>query len=207
MFTGIVTQVGEVVSREPDGPVLRLVVACAYDPESLAVGASISCAGICLTVTGIEVGADGRTLLGFDVSPETLARTTASAWEAGAAINLERSLKVGDELGGHFVYGHIDGVARVLAREELGGAVHFTFAVTPELAGFIAPKGSVALDGTSLTVNVVQDLRFTCMMIPHTLAVTTWAGRKAGDSVNIEVDQMARYAARLEEARSFGFGG
>jgi riboflavin synthase len=105
------------------------------------------------------------------------------------------------------VYGHIDGVERVLALEDLVGAVNFTFALTPELAGFIAPKGSVALDGTSLTVNVVQDLRFTCMMIPHTLAVTTWAGRKAGDSVNIEVDQMARYAARLEEARSFGFGG
>jgi riboflavin synthase len=202
MFTGIVSQIGEVVSVEPDGAVLRLVLACSYDPETIALGASIACSGICLTVTGVEIGANGRTQIGFDLGPETLAVTTAGSWGIGTALNLERALKVGDELGGHIVSGHVDGVARILGREDLGEAVHFTFAVPPELARFIAPKGSVCLDGTSLTVNVVDGMRFTSMLIPHTLAVTTWAGRQPGDSINLEVDQMARYAARLAEAGS-----
>lgn len=202
MFTGIVSEIGEIVSTEPDGTVLRLVLACTFDPDSVALGASIACSGVCLTVTGIEVGADGRTLLGFDAGPETLAVTTAGSWSAGTRLNLERALRVGDELGGHIVSGHIDGIARITGREDLGEAVHFTFAVPPELARFIAPKGSVCLDGTSLTVNVVDGMRFTSMLIPHTLAVTTWAARQPGDSVNLEVDQMARYAARLAEAGS-----
>jgi riboflavin synthase len=202
MFTGIVSEIGEIVSTEPDGTVLRLVLACTFDPDGVALGASIACSGVCLTVTGIEVGADGRTLLGFDAGPETLAVTTAGSWSAGTHLNLERALRVGDELGGHIVSGHIDGIARITGREDLGEAVHFTFAVPPELARFIAPKGSVCLDGTSLTVNVVDGMRFTSMLIPHTLAVTTWAARQPGDSVNLEVDQMARYAARLAEAGS-----
>ncbi len=202
MFTGIVSEIGEIVSTEPDGTVLRLVLACTFDPDGVALGASIACSGVCLTVTGIEVGADGRTLLGFDAGPETLAVTTAGSWSAGTRLNLERALRVGDELGGHIVSGHIDGIARITGREDLGEAVHFTFAVPPELARFIAPKGSVCLDGTSLTVNVVDGMRFTSMLIPHTLAVTTWAARQPGDSVNLEVDQMARYAARLAEADS-----
>jgi riboflavin synthase len=202
MFTGIVSEIGEIVSTEPDGTVLRLVLACTFDPDGVALGASIACSGVCLTVTGIEVGADGRTLLGFDAGPETLAVTTAGSWSVGTRLNLERALRVGDELGGHIVSGHIDGIARITGREDLGEAVHFTFAVPPELARFIAPKGSVCLDGTSLTVNVVDGMRFTSMLIPHTLAVTTWAARQPGDSVNLEVDQMARYAARLAEAGS-----
>jgi riboflavin synthase len=202
MFTGIVSEIGEIVSTEPDGTVLRLVLACSFEPDDVALGASIACSGVCLTVTGIEVGADGRTLLGFDAGPETLAVTTAGSWRVGTRLNLERALRVGDELGGHIVSGHIDGIARITGREDLGEAVHFTFAVPPELARFIAPKGSVCLDGTSLTVNVVDGMRFTSMLIPHTLAVTTWAARQPGDSVNLEVDQMARYAARLAEAGS-----
>jgi len=202
MFTGIVSEIGEIVSTEPDGTVLRLVLACTFDPDGVALGASIACSGVCLTVTGIEVGADGRTLLGFDAGPETLAVTTAGSWSARTHLNLERALRVGDELGGHIVSGHIDGIARITGREDLGEAVHFTFAVPPELARFIAPKGSVCLEGTSLTVNVVDGMRFTSMLIPHTLAATTWAARQPGDSVNLEVDQMARYAARLAEAGS-----
>ena len=201
MFTGLVTDVGEVVSAEQDGAMRRLVVSCGYDATGIAIGASIACSGVCLTVTGVETGGNGRTFVAFDAAPETLAVTTAGDWAPGARLNLERALKVGDELGGHIVSGHVDGVARVIGREELGEAVHFTFAVPPELARFIAPKGSVCLDGTSLTVNVVDGMRFTAMLIPHTLAVTTWGTAKPGDGVNLEVDQMARYAARLAEAQ------
>lgn len=202
MFTGIVSQVGEVLSVAQDDTVKRISIASSYDAETIAIGASIMCAGVCLTVTDVRGGNDGRTVTAFDIGPETLSVTTAGSWQVGDALNLERALKVGDELGGHIVSGHVDGVARILGREDLGGAVHFTFAVPPELARFIAPKGSVCLDGTSLTVNVVDGMRFTCLLIPHTLAVTTWAGRNVGDSVNLEVDQMARYAARLAEAAS-----
>jgi riboflavin synthase len=200
MFTGIVSQIGEIVSTEPDGTVVRLVVAAAFDPDGIALGASIACSGVCLTVTGVEVGADGRTLIGFDIGPETLAVTTAKTWTEGTRLNLERALRVGDELGGHFVLGHIDGIARITRRDDAGEAVRFTFSVPSALARFIAVKGSVCLDGTSLTVNHVGGAIFDVMLIPHTLAVTTWGARNADDEVNLEVDQMARYAARLAEA-------
>lgn len=200
MFTGIVSQIGEIVSTEPDGAVVRLVIACAYDPEGIDLGASIACGGVCLTATGVEVGADGRTLVGFDIGPETLAVTTAKNWREGTRLNLERALRVGDELGGHIVLGHIDGVAAITAREDAGEAVTFRFKAPSQLARFIAVKGSVCLDGTSLTVNQVKGAEFDVTLIPHTLAVTTWGDRKAGDAVNLEVDQLARYAARLAEA-------
>jgi riboflavin synthase len=200
MFTGIVSQIGEIVSTEPDGAVVRLVVACTYDPEGIDLGASIACSGVCLTATGVEVGADGRTLVGFDLGPETLAVTNAKDWREGLRLNLERALRVGDELGGHIVLGHVDGVAAVAAREDNGEAVTFRFRAPPHLAKFIAVKGSVCLDGTSLTVNRVQGTQFDVTLIPHTLAVTTWGDRKEGDAVNLEVDQLARYAARLAEA-------
>jgi riboflavin synthase len=200
MFTGIVSEIGEIVSTEPDGAVVRLVVASAYDPEGIDIGASIACSGVCLTVTDVEVGADGRTLVGFDLGPETLAVTTAKDWREGTLLNLERALRVGDELGGHIVLGHVDGIAEITAREDAGEAVTFRFRTPLPLARFIAVKGSVCLDGTSLTVNRVQGTQFDVTLIPHTLAVTTWGERKAGDRVNLEVDQLARYAARLAEA-------
>ena len=203
MFTGIVSEIGEVVSIEPDGTVLRLVVACDYRPREHRARR------LDRVFRRLPDGHGDRDRRGrADASwgstpaPETLAVTTAGSWTAGTRLNLERALKVGDELGGHIVSGHVDGIARITGREDLGEAVHFTFAVPPELARFIAPKGSVCLDGTSLTVNVVDGMRFTSMLIPHTLAVTTWAARQPGDSVNLEVDQMARYAARLAEASS-----
>ncbi len=200
MFTGIVSQIGEIVSTEPDGAVVRLVVASSYDPEGIDLGASIACSGVCLTVTGVEVGADGRTLIGFDLGPETLAVTTARQWREGSRLNLERALRVGDELGGHMVLGHVDGVAPITAREDAGEAVTFRFRAPQALAKFIAVKGSVCLDGTSLTVNHVKGPEFDVTLIPHTLRATTWGERKAGDQVNLEVDQLARYAARLAEA-------
>lgn len=204
MFTGIVSGVGEVVSTEPDGAVVRLVVASGYDPEGIALGASIACSGVCLTVTGVEVGANGQTLVGFDAAPETLAVTTAADWQEGTRLNLERPLKIGDELGGHLVAGHVDGVAEVVSREDMGEAVRFWLEAPEALAKFIAPKGSVALDGVSLTVNEVEGRRFSVLIIPHTLEVTTLGGWKPGGRVNLEVDQMARYAARLAEAGGAG---
>jgi riboflavin synthase len=200
MFTGIVSEIGEIVSTEPDGAVVRLVVAAAYDPEGIALGASIACSGVCLTVTGVDVAADGRTLIGFDLGPETLAVTTAKDWREGTRLNLERALRVGDELGGHIVLGHVDGIADITAREDAGEAVTFRFKAPATLSKFIAVKGSVCLDGTSLTVNHVKGNEFDVTLIPHTLAVTTWGEREAGDRVNLEVDQLARYAARLAEA-------
>jgi riboflavin synthase len=204
MFTGIVSGVGEIVSTEPDGAVVRLVVASGYDPDAIALGASIACSGVCLTVTGVEVGGNGQTLVGFDAAPETLAVTTVADWREGTRINLERSLRIGDELGGHLVAGHIDGIAEVVSREDMGEAVRFRLEAPEALAKFIAPKGSVALDGVSLTVNEVDGRRFSVLIIPHTLEITTLAGWKAGSRVNLEVDQMARYAARLAEAGGAG---
>jgi len=200
MFTGIVTDVGKVVAVAEHDAVRRLSIASAYDPDTIAVGASVACAGICLTVISCATGPNGGSVFEVDLAPETLRVTTASDWQTGTLVNLERSLRVGDELGGHLVSGHIDGVAQVVARVELGDANQFAFAVPRHLARFIAPKGSVALDGTSLTVNGVSDNRFDCMLIPHTLQVTTWGGRQVGDRVHLEVDQIARYVARLAEA-------
>jgi riboflavin synthase len=168
------------------------------------IGASIACAGVCLTVTGLpEKGSNARW---FEVEAweEALRLTTASRWGQGTRINLERALKIGDELGGHIVSGHVDGMAEIVAREDEGDAVRFTLEAPAHLAKFIAPKGSVALDGTSLTVNKVDRTRFDVLLIHHSLTVTTWGERQAGDAVNLEIDTMARYAARLAEAAEQG---
>ncbi|MCB4770220.1 riboflavin synthase [Ancylobacter sp. Lp-2] len=196
MFTGIVTDIGEVVSVERRNDVRRLTVRTAYDTAGIDLGASIACAGVCLTVVATQPDS-----FAVEAAPETLALTTVADWAEGERINLERALKIGDELGGHVVQGHVDGQAEVVAREDLGETTRFTFAAPRALAPFIATKGSVTLDGTSLTVNTVEGERFSCLLIPHTLAHTTWGAVQPGDRVNIEVDMMARYAARLAEFR------
>ncbi len=201
MFTGIVTDIGEVVAVEPRAEGLtRLRIACRFDPDSIAEGASIACAGICLTVVG--KGRDGgRNWFEVDAAAETLAITTAAQWREGARINLERALKLGDELGGHMVAGHVDGLAEVVAREDLTEMARLAFRVPAALARFIAPKGSVALDGVSLTVNAVEGDTFSVLVIPHTLDATTLGALHKNDVANLEVDVMARYAARLLDAR------
>ena len=204
MFTGIVTDVGKVAAAKPLPEGVRLRIETAYDPASIAIGASISCAGVCLTVTGLPGERSNERWFEVEAWEEALRLTTASGWTAGTRINLERALKVGDELGGHIVSGHIDGKARVVAREAEGDAVRFTLEAPRELAKFIAPKGSVALDGASLTVNKVEATRFDVLLIHHSLSVTTWGERQAGDEVNLEIDTMARYAARLAEAAREG---
>ncbi len=196
MFTGLISDVGEVAAIEDRNDVRRLRIACGYPAASIAVGASIACGGPCLTAVTIGES-DGRTWFDIDAGWETLDRTTLGTWRVGHRINLERSLRIGDELGGHLVSGHVDGMGTILAREDLGTTVRFTIEAPRPLARFIAEKGSVALDGTSLTVNTVEDTVFTVLLIPHTLAVTTWGERQPGDRVNLEVDTMARYAARL----------
>jgi riboflavin synthase len=201
MFTGIVTDVGEALAVEARADGLRrLTIACRYDRASIAIGASISCAGACLTVVATGTH-EGRTSFAVDAAAETLAVTTAGRWAQGTRLNLERALKIGDELGGHLVSGHVDGIAEALAREDLPDMARMTLRVPAPLARFIAAKGSVALDGVSLTVNSVEQDKFSVLIIPHTLAVTTLGATRPGDALNIEVDQMARYAARLIEAR------
>ncbi|TCK28233.1 riboflavin synthase alpha chain [Ancylobacter aquaticus] len=196
MFTGIVTDIGTLRAVEPRHEVRRLTIATRYETAGIALGASIACSGVCLTVVALQPDA-----FEVEAAPETLAVTTAGNWAAGQRLNLERALKIGDELGGHIVQGHVDGVAQVLAREDLGETTRFTFDAPASLAPFIAIKGSVTLDGTSLTVNEVDATRFSCLLIPHTLANTTWNAVRKGGRVNIEVDMMARYAARLAEFR------
>jgi riboflavin synthase len=201
MFTGIVTDIGTVASVKPLPEGARLRVETRYDPATIDIGASISCGGVCLTVVALpETGSNARW---FEVEAweEALRLSTAGEWGPGTRINLERALKIGDELGGHIVSGHIDGTATVVERKDEGDAVRFTLEAPAGLAKFIAPKGSVALDGTSLTVNGVDGARFDVLLIQHSLSVTTWADRKPGDRVNLEVDTMARYAARLMEYR------
>ncbi|CAJ0869382.1 riboflavin synthase [freshwater sediment metagenome] len=196
MFTGIVTNIGEVISVEPRGDLQRLRIACGYDAETIALGASIANAGVCLTV--VAVAREGqRTIFDVDAAAETLAKTTVGSWTQGTRVNLERALKIGDELGGHIVTGHVDGVARILSRDDFDGMARYWIETPPELSRFVAQKGSVALDGVSLTVNEVEGDRFSILLIPHTLAETTFGARRAGDALNLEVDLMARYAARL----------
>jgi riboflavin synthase len=204
MFTGIVTDVGRVASAKPLPEGVRLRIETAYDPASIDIGASIACAGVCLTVVALP--GEGSNAQWFEVEAweEALRLTTASGWREGSRINLERALKIGDELGGHIVSGHVDGMAEIVAREDEGDAVRFTLEAPAALARFIAPKGSVCLDGTSLTVNKVERTRFDVLLIHHSLTVTTWGERGVGDRVNIEIDTMARYAARLAEAREQG---
>src|SRR3954463_10254066 len=202
MFTGIVTDIGEIVALTPvaQGQLHRLRIACGYDRATIADGASIACNGVCLTVVGSGV-AQGGTWFEADTAAETLAVTTAKHWRVGTKLNLERALKIGDELGGHIVAGHADGIATLVGREDLPEMARFELSTTRELARFIATKGSITLDGVSLTVNTVKDVTFSVLIIPHTLTVTTIGGWKAGDEVNIEVDLMARYAARLTEMK------
>jgi riboflavin synthase len=199
MFTGIVTDMGEVAAVEPRAEGLaRLKIACGYDPDTIDIGASIACSGVCLTVVGR--GREGnRAWFAVDAAAETLQVSTVGTWQRGRRINLERALKVGDELGGHIVAGHADGIATLTARDDLTDMARLTFRVPPELARFIAAKGSVALDGVSLTVNEAAGDAFSVLIIPHTLNVTTLGQLAAGDQLNIEVDLMARYAARLLE--------
>jgi riboflavin synthase len=196
MFTGVVSTVGRVASVEPAGSVRRLVVEATAFGDPVSIGGSVCFSGICLTVTGYTESADGARIAA-DLGPETLQRTTAAGWVPGTRINLERALRVGDEFGGHLVTGHVDGIAEITGRKDVGETVLFRFAVAGELARFIATKGSVALDGTSLTINQVDGTAFACHLIPHTLAVTNWAERKPGDRVNLEVDLIARYTERL----------
>jgi riboflavin synthase len=204
MFTGIVTDVGVVTAVSPLAEGVRLRIDTAYDPAGIAIGASIACAGVCLTVTGLPESGSNRRWFEVEAWEEALRLTTAASWRPGTRINLERALKIGDELGGHIVSGHVDGTATILAREAEGDAVRFTLEVPREFARFIAPKGSVALDGTSLTVNRVEGTRFDVLLIHHSLQVTTWGERNAGDRVNLEIDTMARYAARLAEVAKEG---
>ena len=201
MFTGITTDVGEVIAVEPRAEGLRrLKVACAYPRESIAIGASISHSGVCLTV--VETAAAGnRTAISVDAAAETLRMTTAGAWKQGTRLNLERALKVGDELGGHIVAGHVDGTAELASRKNLTDMARLTLRAPRELMRFVATKGSVALDGVSLTVNEVTADTFSVLIIPHTLSVTTLGLAQTGDALNLEIDLMARYAARLMETR------
>jgi riboflavin synthase len=201
MFTGITTDVGEVIAVEPRAEGLRrLKVACAYPRESIAIGASISHSGVCLTV--VETAAVGnRTAISVDAAAETLRMTTAGAWKQGTRLNLERALKVGDELGGHIVAGHVDGTAELVSREDLTDMARLMLRAPRELMRFVASKGSVALDGISLTVNDVTADTFSVLIIPHTLSVTTLGASKTGDKLNLEIDLMARYAARLMETK------
>jgi riboflavin synthase len=198
MFTGIVGDVGEVIECAPRETGIRLRIATAFPTADIALGASIACGGPCLTVT--ETGRSGnRDWFDAEVSIETIEKTTIGDWRVGTRINLERSLRLGDELGGHMVSGHVDGTAEIVAVETVGDMARLTFRAPAELSRFIAAKGSVALDGTSLTVNTVAGDDFSVMLIPHTLAVTTWGERQGGDRVNLEIDMMARYVARLTE--------
>jgi riboflavin synthase len=202
MFTGIVTDVGEVLKVEPKTEGLRrLTIASGYDPDTIAVGASISCSGACLTAVGR--GRDGgRAWFAVEAAAETLRLTTAGTWRQGTRINLERALKMGDELGGHLVSGHVDGLAELLEREDLTDMAQLSLRVPAELVRFIAPKGSVAVDGVSLTVNAVTGDMLSVLIIPHTLKATTLGAVRTGDRLNLEIDLMARYAARLLDAVS-----
>lgn len=198
MFTGLITDVGEVRDVRQAGD-LRARIACGYDIETLGLGASVACDGVCLTV--VAKGTDPSGWFDVEISAETVASSAigSAGWQPGRRINLERALRVGDELGGHIVSGHVDGVARVVAVRDEGDSTRYTLEAPEGLARFIAPKGSVALNGTSLTVNEVEGPRFGVNIIPHTKTATTWGEVAEGDPINLEVDTMARYVARLQD--------
>lgn len=196
MFTGIVTDMGEILALEQQGD-LRARIGTSYDISGIDIGASIACDGVCLTV--IDLGTEPRGWFDVQVSAETISKTNLDTWAPGRTVNLERALKVGDELGGHIVSGHVDGLGTVISVKDEGDSTRVTFDVERDLARFIAPKGSVTLNGTSLTVNEVDDTRFGINFIPHTKQVTTWGRTKAGDKINVEIDTLARYVARLAE--------
>ncbi|SNT72723.1 riboflavin synthase [Paracoccus seriniphilus] len=196
MFTGIITDIGKVRQVEMRGD-MRARIGCSYDMSGVEIGASIACDGVCLTVIS-----KGQDWFDVDISAETLSKTNigTNGWPEGKTLNLERALRVGDELGGHIVSGHVDGVARIVEAHDDGDSLRLTFEAPPALARFIAPKGSVALNGTSLTVNEVDGCRFGINLIPHTQQVTTWGSARTGDAINLEIDTLARYVARLAEA-------
>ena len=196
MFTGIISDVGTIIEVTHMGDT-RYVIETSYDTQSIDIGASIACSGVCLTV--IEKMQSPSPRFAVEASAETLNVTTAKNWAVGTKLNLERALKMGDELGGHIVSGHVDGIAEIKSIEPDGDSLRFVFAAPEALAMFIASKGSVTLDGTSLTVNEVRGNNFGVNMIPHTQAVTTWGQSKSGDLMNIENDVLARYVARLKE--------
>lgn len=198
MFTGIVTDIGTVLELERRGD-LRARIGTGYDTAGIDIGASIACNGVCLTV--IALGGERQSWFDVEISAETVGATNLDDWAVGTRLNLERALKVGDELGGHIVSGHVDGVAEVVAMRDEGDSTRVTFRAPDHLARFIAPKGSVALNGTSLTVNEVDGADFGVNIIPHTKVATTWGDVSVGDSINLEIDTMARYVARL---RDFG---
>lgn len=191
MFTGIVTDVGRVRAVEPAGDV-RFAIETAYDMDTVEIGASIACDGCCLTVVD-----KGPSWFAVTASAETLGCTTLGAWAVGSRVNLERSLRVGDELGGHIVSGHVDGVATVAARDAEGDSIRLAFDLPERLAPYVAPKGSIAVAGVSLTVNEIEGARFGVNVIPHTQKATTLGALKPGDRVNVEIDLLARYVARL----------
>jgi len=196
MFTGIVTDQGAVLETDQKGD-LRARIATSYDLDTIDLGASIACNGVCLTV--VALGQTPQNWFEVEISAETTAKTNLGTWQSGTRINLERALRVGDELGGHIVSGHVDGLAEIIAMRPEGDSTRVTLAAPPELARFIAPKGSVALNGTSLTVNEVDANQFGINLIPHTKQVTIWGDAKPGDRVNLEIDTLARYVARLNE--------
>jgi riboflavin synthase len=197
MFTGIVTDMGEVLKVDRAGD-LHARIATGYDIAGIDIGASIACDGVCLTV--VALGSEPRPWFDVTISAETVSKTNVGGWAPGARVNLERALRLGDELGGHIVSGHVDGVAEVLSVRDEGESTRIRFRAPRALARFIAPKGSVALNGTSLTVNEVEGAEFGVNLIPHTKEVTTWGRVAEGDRVNLEIDTLARYVARLAEA-------
>ena len=201
MFTGIVSDLGEIIKLDKVPAGQRVRIKTQYDPDTIELGASIACSGVCHTV--IEKGTldDGSYYFDVESGKETLDLTNAGKWQEGKKLNLERSLQMGDELGGHLVLGHVDGLAEIIEREDHPDSVFFKLRAPSQFARFIAQKGSVGLDGTSLTVNDVEGDDFTIFLIPHTLANTTWGERHVGDTINLEVDMMARYVARLSEYR------
>lgn len=196
MFTGIITDIGEILALDQQGD-LRARIGTAYDPASIDIGASIACNGVCLTV--IALGSTPRNWFDVQISAESVAKTNIGDWHLGDRLNLERALRLGDELGGHIVSGHVDGVAEVVALRPEGDSLRVTFRAPGDLAKFIAPKGSVALNGTSLTVNEVMGCDFGVNFIPHTQVATTWGGVAIGQRINLEIDTLARYVARLQD--------
>ena len=200
MFTGIITDIGRIAKITKAGDT-RFDILTSYDPETIALGASIACSGVCLTVVEKGTGADGH-WFAMEASKETLDVTTAGQWREGSLLNLERALKMGDELGGHIVSGHVDGIAKIVSIVAEGDSQRYSFEAPKNLMGFIAPKGSVTLDGTSLTVNQVSAQNFGVNLISHTQEVTTWGAAREGDLVNLEIDVLARYVARLKEVEN-----
>lgn len=204
MFTGIIIATGTIREARQDGD-LRAVIACPFDPDGIAIGASIACSGVCLTVVG-KGGKPGDAWFAVDISSESVARTVPGRWQVGTSLNLEPALKLGDELGGHLVTGHVDGVGTVASITPEGDSKKFVIAAPKELAPYLAPKGSITVDGVSLTVNEVSDqpdgtCHFTLNIIPHTADVTTIGALTAGDGVNLEIDVLARYLQRMQSLR------